>query len=167
MEFLELVRSRRSVRAFESRPVEAEKLETILEAARLAPTAKNLQDFRVLVIPTSKHKEELRAIYGRDWLFEAPLLLLVCSVPGEAWVRSDGKSYADVDAAIVMDHIILAATSLGLGTCWVGAFKASAAREVLGLDPAWEPVVFTPLGYARETPQQLPRKGLDELVIRK
>lgn len=167
MDVMEAIAARRSVRAYESKPVEGEKLASILEAARLAPTAKNLQAFKILVIRTEERREELKRIYGRDWFSDAPLVLLVCSLPGEAWTRSDGKSYADVDAAIVMDHIILAATALGLGTCWVGAFDAKSARDVLALEPGWEPVAFTPLGYAKDTPAARPRKGLDALVIQK
>ena len=80
-------------------------------------------------------------------------------------MRKDQKSYADVDAAIVMDHMILAATALDLGTCWIGAFDSKAAREVLGLDDTLEPVVFTPLGYPREAPVHRDKKVLADLVI--
>ena len=96
----------------------------------------------------------------------APYVLGVCSIPGQGWDRSqDQQSYAMVDAAIVMDHLILAATALGLGTCWVGAFDPRPAREVLGLDDAWEPVAFTPLGYPRGTVVKRGRKPLEDLVI--
>jgi nitroreductase len=79
-------------------------------------------------------------------------------------VRADGKSYCDVDAAIVMDHLILAAADQGLGSCWIGAFDARAAREVLGLPDSVEPIVFTPLGYAADRPGDKKRRPLDDLV---
>jgi len=167
MDFFECIAARRSVRSYKSDQVEEEKLEEILEAARLAPTACDNQPFRVVVARTAGMAAELRKIYPKDWFAAAPLVLLVCSVPGSAWSRRDGKLYADVDAAIVMDHVVLAATALGLGTCWVGAFDPKAAREILELEAGWEPIAFTPLGYAAESPEPRPRKGLIELVIRR
>lgn len=167
MEFLDVIKKRYSVRSYKPDPVEEEKLAIILEAARLAPTAANRQAFKVMVIETSGRKEDLKKIYGKDWFSEAPLVLGVCSIPGGCWVRSDQKNYSDVDAAIVMDHIILAATDQGLGTCWVGAFNLQAAKEVLGLDDSMEPVAFTPLGYTKETVIKKSRKSLDDLVIYK
>ena len=118
MEFLQLVRQRYSVRAYKPDPVEEEKLQEILEAGRLAPTAANRQAFQIIVIQTKGREEELKQVYGRDWFVQAPLVLCVCAIPAENWTRrGDNKNYYDVDAAIVMDHLILAAASMGLGTC--------------------------------------------------
>jgi nitroreductase len=164
MDFFDCIAARRSVRAYDSRPVEEEKLEKLLRAALAAPTACNLQPFRIVVARSAGRERELKRIYGQSWFASAPLAILVCALPGEAWSRRDGKNYSDVDASIVMDHIVLAATALGLGTCWVGAFDPAAAREILGLEPGWEPLAFTPLGYAAESPEARPRKGIDELV---
>ncbi|MGB9723932.1 MAG: nitroreductase family protein [Chloroflexia bacterium] len=164
MDLFEVISGRYSVRAYRSDPVEEEKLLRILEAARLAPTAANRQAFQILVISTAGREKELGRIYGAAWFTQAPLVLGVCTLPKQAWTRKDGKNYADVDAAIVMDHIVLAATALGLGTCWVAAFDPVAAREVLGLPPEVEPVVFTPLGYPADFPRPKKRKELAELV---
>ncbi len=167
MEFLKIISQRHSVRSYKPDPVEPEKLQVILEAARLAPTASNRQAFKIIVVNTNGRKDELRKIYGRDWFGEAPLVIGVCSIPGETWVRSDSKNYSDVDAAIVMDHIILAATDQGLGTCWIGAFNPQAAHELLELDGSLEPVAFTPLGYARAANYKKIRKPIEDLVIYK
>ena len=164
MEFSELVRERYSVRAYKPDPVEDEKLERVLEAARLAPTAANRQPFQVIVIRTEGREEELADVYGKTWFVEPPLVICVCGLPERAWTRRDGKSYVDVDSAIVMDHIILAATDEGLGTCWVGAFDPDAAREVLGLPDDVEPIAFTPLGYPADQPKSKKRRPLDDLV---
>ncbi len=165
MDFLELVRERYSVRAYQAKPVEDEKLEQILEAGRLAPTAANRQPVRILVVKTEGREEELRRVYGREWFVDAPLALCICGIDAEAWIRShDGKSYLDVDAAIVMDHIVLAAASLGLGTCWIAAFDPDAAREVFELPEGVEPIIFTPLGYPDTKPGPKKRKPLDEIV---
>lgn len=164
MEFSDLIRKRYSVRAYESRPVEEEKLQQVLEAARLAPTAANRQPFQILVLTTAGREAELQRIYHRAWFVDAPLILCMCAIPAEGWTRVDGKGYTDVDAAIAMDHLILAATDLGLGTCWIAAFDPDAAREVLGLPDGVEPVAFTPLGYPADEPRAKERKVLSDLV---
>jgi nitroreductase len=164
MEFSELVRTRYSVRAYKPDPVQDDQLQQILDAARLAPTAANRQPFRILVIHTEGRQEELRRIYRRSWFVEAPIIICACGVPAENWVRMDGKNYNDVDVTIAMDHLILAAANLGLGTCWVAAFDPDAAREVLNLPAGVEPVAFTPLGYPADSPSEKKRKPLDELV---
>ncbi|MBN1486063.1 MAG: nitroreductase family protein [Anaerolineae bacterium] len=162
MEFFELIKKRYSVRGYKPDPIEEDKLMQVLEAARLAPTAGNRQPFRVLVIETKGREEELQRIYNRPWFVQPPLIICVCGVHNEAWFRRDNKSYVDVDAAIVMDHIILAATALDLGTCWIAAFNAAAAREVLNLPQGIEPIVFTPLGYPAVKPKA--KKIREELV---
>ncbi|WP_414470025.1 nitroreductase family protein [Methanobacterium sp. ACI-7] len=164
MEFLDLIKSRYSVRAYKNEPVEKEKLEKILEAARFAPTAVNYQPFRLIVIQTKDREDELKQIYQAEWFSQAPLIICVCTEAQNAWVRKDGKNFVDVDATIVMDHIILAATSLGLGTCWIGAFDVDAARKFLSVPANVEPLVFTPLGYPADMISEKKRKPLSELV---
>lgn len=165
MNFLDLYKNRHSVRNYKSDVVEEEKLEEVLEAARMAPTAANRQPFRIYVIHTHGREDDLKKIYNREWFVKAPVIICVCSVPEKAWVRGDGKSYADVDCAIVMDHMILAATELGLGTCWIGAFNSAAAKEVLNMESGIEPVVFTPLGYPEPHESKKVRKDLQYLVV--
>lgn len=165
MMFQELIKKRYSVRAYKPDPVEEDKLVRVLEAARIAPTAANRQAFRVIVIKTAERKADLLRVYGRDWFVQAPLVLCVCAVPSEAWVRkADGWNAAEVDATIVMSHVILAAAEEGLGTCWIAAFDPSAAREVLGLPIEVIPSAFTPLGYAADFPALKKRRPLAELV---
>jgi nitroreductase len=136
----------------------------VLEAARLAPTAANLQPFRLLVVHTAGREAHLRRIYRREWFVKAPLVICACAVQAEGWCRMDGKPYVDVDVAIAMDHLILAATELGLGTCWIGAFDPAAAREVLGLPEGVDLIAMTPLGYPADEPRRKRRKSLAELV---
>jgi nitroreductase len=164
VDVLDVMAQRYSVRAYKPDAVEEQKLAAVLEAARLAPTAANRQPFRIVVIRTEGRREELARIYGRDWFTQPPLVLAVCAVTGEAWRRMDDKPYDEVDATIAMDHLILAAASLGLGTCWIAAFDPAAAREVLGLPDGVEPVAFTPLGYPADEPRGKKRRPVDELV---
>ena len=165
MEFSRLIHERYSVRAYKPDPVEDEKLQQVLMAARMAPTAANFQPFQIIVVHTKGHEDELTRIYKRSWFVQAPLVICVCGIPAQGWVRgSDKKNYTDVDAAIVMDHLILAAANLGLGTCWIGAFNPTATREVLGLPEGVEPIVMTPLGYPADQPRPKERKPLSDLV---
>lgn len=164
MKFLELAKKRYSARAYKPKPVENDKLEKVLEAARIAPTAANRQPFKLIVIQTQDREGELLRIYNQPWFVEAPIIICACGTPSQGWLRKDGKNYCDVDVAIAMDHLILAATELGLGTCWVGAFNPEEARKVLKLPDGEEPIAFTPLGYPNDQPGDIVRKPIEELV---
>lgn len=164
MDFSELVKNRYSVRAYKPDPVEEDKLQQVLEAARLAPTAANRQPVQFVVIHTAGREAELKRVYNRDWFVQAPLVICACGIPSQGWVRGDGKNYNDVDVAIAMDHLILAAADIGLGTCWIAAFDPTAAREVLRLPDDVKPIAFTPLGYPADQPRPKKRKALSELV---
>ena len=166
MEFQELIRRRYSVREYRSDPVSEEALARILEAGRLAPTAANRQPFRIVVLHTAGRREALGRVYRRPWFAQAPLVICVCGVPGEAWVRKDGRSHLDVDAAIVMDHLVLAATDEGLGTCWIANFDMIAAREVFELHENEVPLLLTTLGHAADSPGPKERRSLDSLLRR-
>lgn len=167
MDFFELISRRYSVRAYKPDPVEPAKLERILDAARLAPTAANRQPFRLVVAQVKGRESELKRVYPRAWFTQAPLVVCACGIPAQGWVRAaDGVNYTSVDVAIAMDHLILAAASLGLGTCWVAAFDTGAARRFFALPPGVEPVVLTPLGYPADLPAPKERKPLAELVHR-
>lgn len=165
MQFEQLIRQRYSVRAYRNEPIEDEVLTKVLEAAALAPTAANRQAFRIMVIHTRGRERELKRIYGRDWFVQAPVVIGVCNLIDRCWVRGDGRSYGEVDAAIVMDHLILAAADQGLGSCWIGAFDAREARRILKLPEDVEPIAFTPLGYPADNPGAKKRRPLDDLVV--
>lgn len=164
MEFTKLVQQRYSVRAYKSDPLPDEVLHRVLEAARLAPTAANRQAFGLIVVHTEGRRDELGRVYGRPWLADAPIVIAACGIPADNWVRRDGRNYVDVDVAIVMDHLILAAANEGLGACWIGAFDPDAAREVFGLPDGVEPIALTPLGYPADEWRPKNRKDLAELV---
>lgn len=166
MEFIDVINERYSVRGYLDKEVEKEKLDYVLKAATIAPTGVNYQPFKVYVIETEKHKDELSKIYAASWFVEAPYVLAVVAVKDQAWTRPwDQKNIADIDATIVMDHMILAATDVGLGTCYIGAFKKYEAHKFLDLDENEEAVLFTPLGYGNAEPRETPRKELDDFVV--
>ncbi len=164
MEFTDLVQKRYSVRKYKSTPIKEEDLNMILDAARIAPTAHNQQPFSLIVVKTKGNEESLKRIYPREFFVEAPIVICACAIPEKGWTRDDGKNYSEVDTTIAMDHLILAATNLGLGTCWIGKFDLEAAREVLNIPENVLPLVFTPIGYPNIEPRPKIRKEIDEIV---
>jgi nitroreductase len=165
MDFFELIDKRYSVRSYLSDPVEDSKLRQVLDAARMAPTAANRQPFQLIVVHTAGKIVELGKVYSAGWLAEAPLLICACSMPSQGWKHfHTGKNYCEVDVAIVMDHLILAASSLGLGTCWIAAFNHAELKRMLRLPDELEPVVLTPLGYPADHAEPKIRRPLEELV---
>jgi len=166
--FLKLAQQRRSVRAYKPDLVPGDMLETVLEAGRAAPSACNKQPWRFLVVCDEANRRALGEAYPRDWFWKAPVILVVCVLPRDAWTRSyDGANYAMVDGALAMDHMTLAATELGLGTCWIGAFDPALARKKLGLPEGVEIVGMTPLGFpdVESNPRVKSRRTLDETVL--
>ena len=163
MNIYDIISQRRSIRSYKPNPVEEEKLNRILEAARLAPSAANRQPVCIVVIKDAKIKQQLKKAYGEEWFYTAPVIICVCSIPDKAWKRGDGKNYADIDATIAMDHLILAATEEGLATCWIAAFKVSVVKTILNLPHGMEPVALTPLGYPLVIPEFTYRKPPEEL----
>jgi nitroreductase len=164
MDFSRLIRARYSTRSYLDRPIEAEKLNLVLEAGRLAPTAANYQPFRLIVIEDGSTRKALAAAYSRKWFYTAPVIIVACGVPSEAWRRADGFSCLETDVAIVVDHMILQATEQGLGTCWIADFKPEAVRQVLDLPPELVPLILTPLGYPAGKARSKKRRDLSTLV---
>ncbi len=164
MNFLELATKRISVRGYHSTPVDEAALAQVLEAARVAPSAANRQPWHILVIRDKAARLALGQAYTRDWFQQAPLILAVCVEPAKAWQRLDGKNFADVDGAILMDHLTLCAADLGLGTCWVVAFEAARVKAALHLPEGIEPLALTPLGYPADAGRPKTRKALAEIL---
>jgi len=168
MEFIQLAKDRYSLRQFSDKPVEKQKLDCVLEAGRLAPTACNNQPHRILVIESKEALAKLRE--STPCHFNAPVALLVCYDRAATWKRPfDGQDSGDIDASIVTTQMMLQASELGLGTTWVGYFDPALIVKVFGLPETIVPVALLPLGYpaAEAMPNVLhnQRKSLDELVF--
>ncbi|WP_160671512.1 nitroreductase family protein [Clostridium sp. C8-1-8] len=168
MSFIELVKERHSVRNFDEKKVEKEKLNLILEAGRLAPTAANLQPQRILVIESDEAVAKLKdcTIFS----FNAPMALIVCADKNEAWKRKyDEKIHTDIDGSIVATHMMLQATELGLGTTWVGHFDPEAVIKAFNIPANLVPVCIFPLGYpsadSKPHPNHGKRNSLSETVF--
>jgi len=165
MEVSEAISTRRSIRNYEDQPVENEKLLNVLEAVRLSPSATNAQRWKFIVVTDPEVKESLRSSYDRDWFVSAPIIIVACALPDEAWARHDGEEYWKVDVTIAMQDLILAAWEKGLGTCWIGAFDEKEAKRALGIPEHVRVVAMTPLGYpAEEKGPVSDRKPLEEIV---
>jgi nitroreductase len=165
MTFLDLVKKRSSVRDYLDKPVSDELLESVLEAGRWAPSACNIQPWIFIVIKNKESRDLLETVYNRDWFLHAPVVIAVCCDHGISWKRADGKDFGDIDIAIALDHITLAAAEAGLGTCWVGNFNPAKARETLGLPQHIDPVALTPIGFpGPHASRPKIRKALHELV---
>lgn len=147
MDLLEIAKKRYSVRNYENRPVEKEKLDQILAAAHVAPTAANLQPVKLLVV---QDKERLKSIAKAGNIYNAPLAIIVCADRTKAWTRPfDNKQTTDIDAAILTDHMMLQATELGLGTVWVCFFKPDIIKKEFQLPDHLEPVNILAIGYGK------------------
>ncbi|HEX3043839.1 MAG TPA: nitroreductase family protein [Bacillota bacterium] len=168
MSFLEIAKKRYSVRSYQKTPVEPEKLQQVLEAGRIAPSAVNFQPWVFVVAQTEAARKKIATAYPREWLLQAPVIIVICGDHSQSWKRRDGKDHCDIDAAIAIDHMALAAADLGLGTCWVCAFDAPLCRQALGLPEHLEPIALLPLGYPADSPDparyETKRKKLDQIV---
>lgn len=168
-DFLQLAHDRYSVRAFSDAPVEAEKIEALVDAAIAAPTAVNRQPWHLWVVTDSDAVARLSAL--TRFSFGARTILVLGAAPDEAWTRKyDGRNFADVDASIVGTHIMLAAHDLGLGTTWVGHFDAPAVKEAFPETAGYDLVALFPIGYpaadAAPSAAHLEHKSAEELVTR-
>jgi len=163
MDLMQAVRARRSIRNFLDKSVEEEKLLAVLEAGRLAPSAKNMQDWRFIVVRDSATRQRLAgAARDQQFVGQAPVVIAACGTSD--LVMTCGQPAYAIDVAIALDHMTLAAASLGLGTCWIGAFYEEKVKEILGVPQEIRVVALLPLGYPAEQPGPRPRKTLDEIV---
>lgn len=148
MNFYDIAKSRFSVRKYSNRKVEAEKLDKILNAAHIAPTAANLQPVRIIVVQTESGFKKLGKTAN---IYNAPLALIICSDHSKAWKRPfDGKQTTDIDASIITDHMMLQATELGLGSVWICYFEPDIIKKEFNLPDELEPINILALGYSDE-----------------
>ena len=168
MDVYQAISDRRSIRKYKDQPVEPEKITRVLDAARLAPSWKNMQCWRFLVLNQAAGREALLAAFGDDnpgkkALAQAPVLIVVCADPAQSEVSHDMEYYI-ADAAAAFQNLCLAAHEIGLGTCWMGMYDEAAVKERLGIPAGIRVIGVTPLGYPDQEPRQRPRKDLTEIA---
>lgn len=170
MNVLEAIRKRRSVRKYLDRPIPAKLKQKLLEALRLAPSACNHQPWRFILVEDGARRREIAQLaYNQDWMAKAPLIVVGCGFPEAAYQRMGGHGNSvNVDLAIAIDHLTLAAAEEGLGTCWIGAFAEDAVKKALGVPENVRIVAMTPVGYpahddALRDADPARRKSADEI----
>ncbi len=199
MEVMEAIRSRRSIRRYDDRPVPRDLIEEILEAARLAPSASNLQTWKFKIVTDGETKKLLReAAFDQKFVEKAPVVIVACAdytafgdrakrslellrsgavkpslslllrtLRSEKGLEQEERNLTNalINVSIAVEHMVLAAKSLGLGTCWVRAFQPARVAEILSLPPECPPVFLLPLGYPREEPAPRSRRAMEEILL--
>ena len=167
MEFFDVIRTRRSIRKYKSNPVSDEDIEYILNAARLAPSAKNRQCWRYVVVKDKKLIEKIASSRpeSKEWINQAPVIIVVCADPNESSKR-EGKELYLFDLGISFEHLLLAAKDIGLATCCICGFDEKTVKDAIGVPENIRVVAFTPLGYpAEEKDEVTDRKPLEEIIF--
>jgi len=164
MDVSQAIKLRRSVRSYQDKGIEKEKLDKVLEAARLAPSASNRQEWKFIVVKDKETKDKL-AVAASDQTFigEAPIVIVACATESQSTMLCGQPRYT-VDVSIAMSFIILQARELGLGTYWIGAFEEPSVKEILGIPDHIRVVAITPLGYPAQDPPAKPRKKLEQII---
>ncbi len=163
MTILEPIRRRYSCRAYQDRPVEQEKLDQIFEAARLAPSAKNMQDWRFVAVTDKEKKRQLaKAANNQMFLEKAGVIIAACSNSDD--VMRCGQAIGPIDVAIALEHISLQATQLQLATCWIGSFYPEKVRPILGIPDDIAIIELMALGYPADKPKEAKREPLKNIL---
>ncbi len=164
MDVFEAIEKRRSVRVYQDKPIPEEKLRKILEAARLAPSARNSQDYQLVVVKNEKMRKKIASeATSESFIGAAPVIVVAVALDPE-FIMPGGIPAHPVDIAIAVDHMTLVAVEEGLGSCWIGAFKQGPIKEILGIPDRYRVVVLLSLGYPVKSPKRKPRKPLKEIV---
>lgn len=168
MEVFEAIKTRRSVRAFTSQDVSEETVEKLIDAARWAPSAGNIQPWEFIVVRNLEIKRELaRAALGQTFIEEAPVIIVVCANEqrsASGYGSRGANLYCLQDTAAAIQNLLLASHALGLGACWVGAFHEEEARRTLNIPYGVRPVAIIPIGHPAEKPHARPRRPISQIV---
>ena len=166
MEVMEAILKRRSVRAYEPREVEEDKLLRVLEAGRLSPSASNRQERRFVVVKDAGMRKLLsEAAKNQKFVAEAPVVIVACAAVDTDYVMACGQLAYPIDTAIAVDHMTLQAVEEGLGTCWIGAFDEGRVKGILDIPEEVRVVSLLPIGYPADVSRPKSRMSLDEIVM--
>ncbi len=166
MKVLDVIQKRQSVRKYKEDAIPEKALMRVLEAARLAPSGKNIQPWKFIIVKDKVLKEKLaQASAGQFFMTEAPIIIVGCGFPDNCYARMGRymKSWS-VDVTIALEHLILQAQEEGLGTCWIGSFEEEEVKAILNIPENVKVLALTPLGYPDEIPRFRGRKNLDEII---
>ena len=166
MDLLNLISKRRSVREYTTDEIEQEKIDYMIECARIAPSAVNFQPWKFIIVKSPEKKALLHQCYHREWFSYAPLYIIALEDTTQSWKRSsDGKDHGEIDVTIAVEHIALAAVEKGLGSCWVCNFNVDLCKQLFNLPENLVPIALIPIGYpAKETEEVTNRKSSQEIT---
>lgn len=165
MDVCDAIATRKSVRAYLDKPIEEEKLNAVLEAARLAPSASNRQEWRFVIVREKEARSQIAMAAGQQmFIAQAPVIIVACAET-DGHLMTCGEPCYPIDVAIALDHLTLRAVELGLGTCWIGKFNADEVKKILGIPDEIKVVQLMPLGYPVEPDAvQKKRRAFAEIV---
>lgn len=163
MSLMDIIRKRYSCRSYMEKEIEQEKLDEIFEAARLAPSARNFQDWRFVAVTDKAIKAKVAALTNRPPIFEkAGAIIVACS--NKDYVMTCGQAVGPIDVSIALEHVSLQAAELGLATCWIGSFDAEKVRQLLEIPGDAAIIELMALGYAAEQGKQNTRLAIDDIL---
>ncbi|MBN1974014.1 MAG: nitroreductase family protein [Sedimentisphaerales bacterium] len=163
MSILDIIQKRYSCRSYQEKEIEQDKLDRIFEAARLAPSAKNFQDWRFVVVTDKDVKNKIASVTNRPPLFEkAGAIIVACS--NKEYIMQCGQAVGPIDVSIALEHISLQAAELGLATCWIGSFDAQKAKQLLNIPEDVTVIELMSLGYPAEKGRQNTRLAIEEIL---
>lgn len=165
MTFLDLTKQRYSCRSYKAQAVEKEKLEYVMECVRMSPSAVNRQPWRFRIVESEADRQKLCQCYNREWFATAPTVIMASVLHDEEWIRPDGKHHGNIDIAIAVEHLCLAAAEQGLGTCWVCNFDAVLCHRLFDIPKTEEVAVLIPIGYPADEPKEKVRKNIEAIVM--
>ena len=163
MDFYDVIKKRRSIRGYKSDPIPEASLERIAEAVQLAPSACNLQPWKIRIVTDPELRAKICSHYSAAWLAEAPAIAVVIGNNEECWKRLEGNPIIDIDTGIVMEHLVLAATAEGLGTCWFCAYDVAKMNKTLNIIAPWSVLAISPLGYGNVEGKDIQHKPLNDI----
>jgi nitroreductase len=170
MDVFEAIKGRRSIRSYKKQDVPVDIVNKLVEAAIMAPSAGNVQPYQLVIVRSEKTRQQLsKAAFNQKTLLDAPVVIVVCVDEKQASKKYGDrgkKLYCIQDTAASTQNILLAAYSLGLGTCWIGAFNDDDAKKAVNAPKEMRPVAIIPVGYPNESPEQRSRRSFDEVVFK-
>lgn len=166
MSVMNVIRARRSVRAYKDQPLPEAVLDSVMEAARLAPSGKNLQPWKFILVKDPAMRLKLaEASRAQYFIAQAPVIIVACGYPDRCYQRQGNYMTSwPIDVSIALDHLMLKAQEEGLGTCWIGAFEETTVKALLQIPPDVKVLALTPLGFPNEAPADRGRRSLDRIL---
>lgn len=163
MDFYDVIKKRRSIRSYKSDPIPEESIQRIAEAVYFAPSACNMKPWQIKLVTDPELRAKIAANYTQPWLAGAPAIAVIIGNSKTCWQRFEGEPSVQIDIAIAMEHLVLAATAEGLATCWLCAFEIKKMNAVMNVEAPWNVLAISPVGYSDAVPANVPHKEINKI----